>query len=231
MEEEQTRMENEQSQNGMSESFLRGAAKAAALGAVLGAAVGAVTAASREAGGQEEPEEPEAEPSGVTGETEEPESRAADEDAGEQQEAEATEAPADEPDDEAPQAREEPEPEEESGQPDEEPQAVEEPEEVDEEPQVQEEPQAEDGPPPAGLEIVRTARRQLAELTGRSTEGVLGFEQTDDGWRVTVEVVELPRIPSSTDVLAAYEVLVDESGNVRNWHRAGRYVRSRGEEG
>jgi Gas vesicle synthesis protein GvpO len=219
MEEEQTRMEDEQSQNGMNESFLRGAAKAVALGAVLGAAVGAVTAASRQAGGHEEPEGPEAEPSGGKGETEELRGRTPEEPVDEAPEVE----------EEAPQAREEPELDEESEEPDEGPQAREEPE-PDEEPRVQAEPEVDDGPPPAGLEIVSRARRQLAELTGRSTEGVLGFEQTDDGWRVTVEVVELPRIPSSTDVLAAYDVLVDESGNVRKWHRAGRYIRSRGEE-
>ena len=222
-------MEDEQSQNGLNESFLRGAAKAAALGAVLGAAVGAVTAASREAGGQEEPEGPEGEPSGGKVETEAPQSRAQDEPADEEPEVEAAEAPADEPEEKAPQAHEEPEPDEEFEEPDEEPQSRVEPE-PDDEPQVQDEPQADDGSPPADLEIVRRARRQLAELTGRSTEGVLGFEQTDDGWRVTVEVVELARIPSSTDVLAAYDVLVDESGNVRTWHRAGRYIRSRGEE-
>jgi Gas vesicle synthesis protein GvpO len=199
-------MDDEQIQNGQDESFVREAAKAVALGAVLGAAVGAVTAASREAAESKRTEAPEA---GARTDMDEPEER---ENVSETEEAEnvAETEQYEEPESEG------------SDEPDEEPQAR-------EEPQQEEEPQADDGPPPAGLEIVQQAKRQLAELTGRSTEGVLGFEQADDGWRVTLEVVELSRTPSSTDVMAAYDVLVDDSGDVRQWRRTRRYIRSQAE--
>jgi hypothetical protein len=43
---------------------------------------------------------------------------------------------------------------------------------------------------------------------------------------VTLEVVELRRIPESTDVLASYEVELDGDGNFLSFERGGRYSRS-----
>ena len=76
--------------------------------------------------------------------------------------------------------------------------------------------------------IVRQAREQLPELTGRECEGVLGFERTENGWLVQVELVELKRIPWTTDVLGVYDVELDDDGTVQNYHRTNRYVRSQG---
>ena len=39
-----------------------------------------------------------------------------------------------------------------------------------------------------------------------------GLQKTDDGWTVQVEVVEVRRIPDTTDVLALYEVETDSHG-------------------
>jgi hypothetical protein len=74
-------------------------------------------------------------------------------------------------------------------------------------------------------QIAADAARQLLELTGREAEGVTGLEKTDDGWRVEVEVVEVRRIPNTTDVLAIYQVDVDEDGRLEGYHRVRRYVR------
>lgn len=75
-------------------------------------------------------------------------------------------------------------------------------------------------------EILERARTQLAELIGRPTDSVSGLDQADDGWSVTVDVVELSRIPSSTDVLASYEVTLDADGDVTGYHRVARFHRS-----
>ena len=62
-----------------------------------------------------------------------------------------------------------------------------------------------------GRQAVREAREQLFELIGRPVEQVLAIERDDDGdWQVLVQVVELERIPNSTDVLGAYRLEVDE---------------------
>jgi hypothetical protein len=79
-------------------------------------------------------------------------------------------------------------------------------------------------------DVVRRAYRQIAELTGGPVEGVLGVKRTDDGWVVMFEVVELRRIPDSTDVLASYAVTVDKDGELQEYKRTKRYYRSQVEE-
>ena len=69
------------------------------------------------------------------------------------------------------------------------------------------------------------AAAQLLELTGKQSEGVTGLERTDDGWTVEVEVVEVRRIPNTTDVLALYEVTTDDHGDLQGYRRLRRYAR------
>ena len=75
-------------------------------------------------------------------------------------------------------------------------------------------------------EVVEGAKRQLEQLVGKAPETVSGLERTDDGWLVTVEVVEVSRVPESTDVLASYEIELDDDRNLRRYERLGRYHRS-----
>ena len=81
-------------------------------------------------------------------------------------------------------------------------------------------------------QAVRRAVEQVAMLTGREIEGVNGLERNDDdGWVVTLEVVELRRVPDSTDVLGSYAVTLDSSGELEGYQRTRRYYRSQVEEG
>ena len=86
-------------------------------------------------------------------------------------------------------------------------------------------PRAESRPSMSAREVARTAAEQLAELIGQQVESVTGLERTEDGWKVEAEVLELRRIPSTTDVLATYEILVDSRGDLEGYRRAGRYAR------
>src|SRR5947209_8619752 len=63
-------------------------------------------------------------------------------------------------------------------------------------------------------------RRELVQL------------EPDDGkgWSVTVQVVELSRIPHSTDVLGAYQVTIDQDGEVQAYKRRRRYYRNQADE-
>jgi hypothetical protein len=74
--------------------------------------------------------------------------------------------------------------------------------------------------------IVRQAREQLEELQGRPVESISGVERTRDGWTIDLEVLELSRIPETTDVLATYEVELDGDGNLRRYTRRRRYHRA-----
>jgi hypothetical protein len=79
--------------------------------------------------------------------------------------------------------------------------------------------------------VVKRAMRQLSDLAGHEAEGVLGIKKTDGGWLVEVELVELERIPPTTDVLGAYEVRTDEAGDIQQYRRVRRYVRSQADRG
>ena len=76
-----------------------------------------------------------------------------------------------------------------------------------------------------GSEAAGAAVRVLADLTGREAEAVVGLEQDDDGWKVLLETVELHRVPSTTDVLATFEVALDGDGELRGCRRISRYSR------
>lgn len=78
--------------------------------------------------------------------------------------------------------------------------------------------------------VVATARRSLEGLLGTDVERVSGLERRDGGWSVQLEVVELARIPESTDVLATYEVVLDDGGEMVSVSRVRRYRRSQVEE-
>lgn len=74
------------------------------------------------------------------------------------------------------------------------------------------------------------AARFVRELTGRPPEGITSLERRSDGWRVGVEVLESRRVPDSTDLLALYQVVLDEDGELVSYQRTRRYHRGRPEE-
>lgn len=87
-----------------------------------------------------------------------------------------------------------------------------------------------DGGGDVGTAVLRQARRHLAELTGREAESVSGLEHDGEGrTRVRLEVVELDRIPHTTDVLATYELSLDDQGRLLDCSRVARYSRSSSE--
>ena len=86
-------------------------------------------------------------------------------------------------------------------------------------------PRAEARPARGATEVAAEAARQLLELTGKDAEGVTGLERTDDGWKVHVEVVEVRRIPDTTDILALYEIETDSRGGLQGYRRLRRYAR------
>jgi Gas vesicle synthesis protein GvpO len=75
------------------------------------------------------------------------------------------------------------------------------------------------------VELIKNVKAQLQELTGFSADSVSDFTATEGGWEMTVNLLELKRIPASTDLLAAYRITLDKAGNVTGYHRARRYLR------
>ncbi|GAA4319696.1 hypothetical protein GCM10023086_43710 [Streptomyces venetus] len=77
------------------------------------------------------------------------------------------------------------------------------------------------------MEVLRQARGQLAELTGMEAESVSSFEQTEEGWQLEVEVLELERVPDTMSLMASYQVELDSQGQLTGYRRVRRYERGR----
>lgn len=75
------------------------------------------------------------------------------------------------------------------------------------------------------VELARAAVQTLAMLTGHAPESVLGLRRGEEGWQVLVEVLEMQRVPNSTDLLGCYAVELDKDGEVVGYQRQRRYQR------
>ena len=78
----------------------------------------------------------------------------------------------------------------------------------------------------SGSSAVEYAKGHLMEMTGRPCEAVSSLNRGRDGWRVVLEVIELERIPRTTDILASYSVELDENGELMGYERINRYYRN-----
>ena len=75
-------------------------------------------------------------------------------------------------------------------------------------------------------DVVISAVEQVHDLIGKPVESVTGMEKNGSEWTVKLEVLELERIPNTTDVLGEYEVTVDNRGEVTGAQRTRRYHRA-----
>jgi hypothetical protein len=83
----------------------------------------------------------------------------------------------------------------------------------------------------SGAEVAQLARRELADVTGLEAESATSLERGQDcGWLVTVELLELSRLPDTDDLLGLYEVELDDGGELLAYRRVRRYARSKAGE-
>jgi gas vesicle protein GvpO len=80
-------------------------------------------------------------------------------------------------------------------------------------------------------EAAELARQYIAEMTERQPVQMTSLSPTEDGWLVEVEVIEDQRIPSSSDILALYEVELDADGELLAYRRIRRYLRGQTGDG
>jgi hypothetical protein len=83
----------------------------------------------------------------------------------------------------------------------------------------------------SAAELSQAALTTVRELTGYDPEAVTGLEWDGEFWQVTVDVLELTRIPNTTDMLGSYVVQLDEGGTLRGLRRARRFQRGHAGEG
>jgi hypothetical protein len=77
----------------------------------------------------------------------------------------------------------------------------------------------------SAIELARAALTTVAELTGYRPEAATGLEWDGETWCITVEALELAKIPNTTDVLGTYEVRLDGEGTLRGYRRVRRFLR------
>ncbi len=77
-------------------------------------------------------------------------------------------------------------------------------------------------------QIAGRAREQVEELFGKPVEDVSAIARGEDGdgWTVTLELLELPRVPDTTSVLGSYEAVLDANGDLLEAKRVRRYARN-----
>ncbi len=68
-------------------------------------------------------------------------------------------------------------------------------------------------------QIVKNARSELNALTGLEVSSTIEAAKEEDGWLVSLEVVEKHSIPEGMDILAAYETRLDGEGNMLEFRR------------
>jgi|RhiMetdeSRZDD1v2_1073273.scaffolds.fasta_scaffold291247_6 Gas vesicle synthesis protein GvpO len=73
---------------------------------------------------------------------------------------------------------------------------------------------------------VTKARDQFRDLSGAEPVSVSSLKQVDGGWELDLDVVEVPRIPDTTSLMATYRVVTDDAGDVSGYERVRRFSRN-----
>ena len=68
-------------------------------------------------------------------------------------------------------------------------------------------------------DVIMKAREELNKLTGLELATTLKTNKDDKGWHVFVEMVEKHSIPDGMDILATYEAVLDDGGNLLEFNR------------
>lgn len=79
-------------------------------------------------------------------------------------------------------------------------------------------------------ELTEAAATTIADLTGFEPESVAGLQWDGESWLVTVDVVEVARVPNTTDLLGSYVVQLDDGGGLLGYKRTRRFVRGQVDE-
>ncbi|OIN96247.1 hypothetical protein AUJ66_06785 [Candidatus Desantisbacteria bacterium CG1_02_38_46] len=67
--------------------------------------------------------------------------------------------------------------------------------------------------------LIEQARKELGKVTGLKPSSTIGATKDEKGWHISIEMLEKTSIPDQMDILAIYEVLLDEGGNLLGFER------------
>ena len=75
-------------------------------------------------------------------------------------------------------------------------------------------------------QAIEQAKKQVSELIERKPSSVTAVSKDEEGWHISLEMLERKAIPDHMDLLARYDVLLDEEGNIVKFDRGDLRTRS-----
>jgi hypothetical protein len=75
------------------------------------------------------------------------------------------------------------------------------------------------------IDLADETKRQMAAITGLTPDTISRLDRVEGGWALSIDMLEHRSIPRTQDLLASFEVKLDDEGKVASWHRIGRFVR------
>lgn len=69
--------------------------------------------------------------------------------------------------------------------------------------------------------LIDKAKNDISKMIGLAPSSVVKTTKIDGGWQIAIEMVEKRSIPDGMDLLATYEVKLDEQGNILEFNRKG----------
>ena len=75
--------------------------------------------------------------------------------------------------------------------------------------------------------VAEFAKKEIVALTGLPVDTISAIARKEDNWVVTLDLLELRMVPNTQDVLATYEVEMNDTGanEMLSYRRIGRYRR------
>jgi len=75
--------------------------------------------------------------------------------------------------------------------------------------------------------VAEFAKKEIVALTGLPVDTISAITRKEENWIVTLDLLELVMVPNTQDVLATYEVEMNDSGanEMLSYRRVGRYRR------
>ena len=68
-------------------------------------------------------------------------------------------------------------------------------------------------------QLVETAREEMSGITGLQLSTTLGAVKEEKGWHVSMELIERHAFPDQLDILATYDVILDDDGKLIEFSR------------
>ena len=69
------------------------------------------------------------------------------------------------------------------------------------------------------MDVIERAKEASQDVLHLGLPSVTGAIKIDEGWKVTMEVIERKAIPDTQDMLGVYEMLLNDEGHLTGYER------------